>query len=108
MKEKNPDALRITNQFRRDGGMVYDLRGDGSRITIVITQRFDVERPDQWHVQAQTGSAPETTAFAEVGSTRVDALRAVGKSWNSHLLANGLPHFDWDAIEQALRAVKAV
>src|SRR5215468_7583917 len=37
--EPKSTALRITNQFRSGGGMAYDLKCDGVRLTVLITER---------------------------------------------------------------------
>jgi hypothetical protein len=106
MGEKDADTLRITNQFHSKGSMVYDLREGGARLTVVVTQRASADDRDEWRVQARTGGQPDAPHVEEWGPTKIDALRAVGKTWESP--ASGLPRFDWEAVVRALLAVRAV
>jgi hypothetical protein len=46
-------ALRITNQFRSDGGMAYDLKCEGVRLTLVIAERTRADDPAAWRIEAR-------------------------------------------------------
>lgn len=108
MSEKNADTLKITNQFRLKAGLVYDLRCDGSRLTVFITPR---ERPDdsgEWRVEARASHSPEAFVVTEWGATRIEALREAGRVWASKVAEQGLPTFDWEAVVKALQDVRAV
>lgn len=107
MTEKDKDALRITNQFRSKGGMVYDMRFHGERLTVVVTPRSGEENGGDWRVEARAGGRPEEDTIERWGATRIDALRAVGGAWTEQL-AGRLPQFDWDAVAKVLTAVRAV
>ena len=107
MTEKEKDALRITNQFRSKGSMVYDMRGNGERLTLTVTQRTSEDDSGEWRVEARAGGRPEGEIVERWGATRIDALRAVGSAWSERLTA-GFPRFDWEAVAQALIAVRAV
>jgi len=112
MKEKDSAsrrALRITDQFRKNDGMYYDFRCDDDRLTITITPRATQDDAGEWRVQAWAGRSSETNSLlTEWGTTRADALRAVGDSWASRRLELRLPTFDWEAIAKALGTVRAL
>jgi hypothetical protein len=107
MTEKEKDALRITNQFRSKGSMVYDLRCNGERLTVTVSPRTTEQDGGEWRVEARAGGRPVEDIVERWGATRIDALRAVGRAWTEQL-ARGLPRFDWEAVAQALITVRAV
>lgn len=104
MTEKREDTLRITNQFRKKGGMVYDLRGDGTRLTLVVSPRTSSDDLGDWHIEARVGGQTDGVSVQRWAKTRVEALQAVGVAWGHA----ALPAFDWDAVRVALAAVRAV
>ena len=106
--EKNKDALKITHQFRAGIGMVYDLKGDGNRLTVRVFPRQNPSDLDEWRIEARSSEAPEAAVVSEWGKTRTEALAAVGRSWVSEASARSLPTFDWDAVAEALSAVRAI
>lgn len=105
---KDKDALRITDQFRSNRGTVYDLRCQGSRLTVCIAERSNTGDPDNWRVEAWTGSRNDASVIAEWGATRAVALSAVGRFWAEHASARGLPSFDWESVAKALSEVRAI
>jgi hypothetical protein len=105
-KEK-PHA-RITNQFWRGPSMVYDLSCDEVRLTLEVTLRAMPGSPDQWSVHASARQAPDPPTVDEAGATRGEALTAVARAWGAKHGAVGFPPLDWDAVAQALRAVRAI
>ena len=108
MTEKDKDALRITNQFRSKGSMVYDMRCNGERLTLTVSPRTNEQDGGEWRVEARAAGRPEEDIIERWGATRIDALRAVGLAWSERWFARGLPRFDWEAVAQALIAVRAV
>lgn len=104
MAENAQDTLRITNQFRKKGGMVYDLKGDGLRLTLVVSPRSTTLDPDDWHVEASLFGQGDDARVDRWGVTRTAALQAVGVEWGRLTL----PRFDWEAVRIALAAVRAV
>ncbi len=107
-KEKDKDGLRITDQFRGKGGMTYDFRGGGERLTLCFAPRTNSEDAGEWRAEARSGKATEVAVVAEWGSTRADALRAVGASWEANTDVAKFPRFDWEHVERALTAVRAL
>ena len=108
--ETQPDALRITQQFRSGPAMVYDLRGTAGRLTLRVTGRVGAEDqpPSAWCIEAATSSSPDSVVVAEWAATRADALLAVGRTWGEKRLACNLPAFDWESVARALLAVRAI
>ena len=109
-KEKEAkETVKITNQFHSKGGMAYDLKCDGARLTLFVQGRSTEDDSGEWRVEARGSRSPEAAVVvAEWGSTKIEALRAVGKSWASKAPSLGLATFDWEAIAQALVAVRAM
>ena len=103
--EKTKDTLRITNQFRQKKSMVYDLRGDGCRLTLSIRPRESENDPGEYCVEARNGTGDDATILSEWGGSKADALKAVGVVWATH---PELATFDWAAVERALLDVRAV
>jgi hypothetical protein len=107
--ERDDEAIRITQQFRAGDAMVYDLRSNAGRLTLRVTGRGGGDGPPtEWRIEASTSSSPDAAFVAEAGTTRADALRAVGLSWNEKRLANHLPSFDWELVARAMAAVRAI
>ena len=108
-KERDEESVRITQQFRARDAMVYDLRGSAGRLTLRITGQGGGDgAPTEWRIEASTSSSPDAVVAAEWGTTRAEALRAVGRSWNEKRLANSLPSFDWASVARAMAAVRAI
>ncbi len=109
-KEREEESVRITQQFRARDAMVYDLRGTAGRLTLRVTGRGgdDDGPPTEWRIEASTSSGPDAVVVAEQGTTRADALRALGRAWDEKRVANNLPSFDWESVARALAAVRAI
>jgi hypothetical protein len=108
VKSGEDAALRITQQFRSGRAMVYDLKDKVSRLTLRISERQSPSEPGDFRVDAATGTAPEALVVTGWGATRADALRDAARSWSEGRIRTGLPAFDWEAVAQALSAVRAV
>ena len=107
-KEKNKDALKITHQSRARNHMVYDLKGDGNRLTLCVFARENASDTNEWRIEARSVSSSENAVVSEWGATKVEALREAGRAWAAKAPAEGLPNFDWEAVAQALIAVRAL
>ena len=107
--EPKKNAVQITNQFHSGGGMAYDLKCEGVRLTLLITERTRADDPAEWRIEARGSlTADRKVTLVEWGATREDALRAVGQSWASSAETTGLRVFEWEAVVAALRAVRAL
>lgn len=108
-KEENKHAVRITNQFRtREATMVYDLSCKDVRLTLHIRPRQSADGLEEWHMEAFARQASERPTVDDSGETRRDALRAVARAWLAKGGAYGFPTLDWDAVADALLAVRAI
>jgi hypothetical protein len=100
-------SVRITNQFRKQQAMVYDLSCEDVRLTLEITSR-ESDGLEAWRVEAFARQAPEKPTIDEQGTTRSEALKAVARSWVAKQGTFGFPTLDWDAVADALVAVLAI
>jgi|SRR4051812_7140987 hypothetical protein len=107
-KETNERALRVTDQQRSKTGMTYDLKGDGARLTVLVSPRALPDDPDEWRVQVSTRDVPTEEVFDGWGPTKADALAAAGRRWNERALHQNLPPFDWASVATVLGKVRAV
>jgi hypothetical protein len=107
--ERTTTALKIMQQTRIKGGMSYSLKCEGVLLTLTISPRTSEEDRDAWHVAARA-KRPERddVAMDEWGPTRIDALRALGRTWVSNQFDHGLGMFDWEAVAKVLAEVRAV
>jgi hypothetical protein len=105
---KEAASIRITNQFRSRNGFVYDFTCDGARLTLSISQRENAADEGEWRIEARTNHAPEALVVARWGPTRLEALREVGRAWDSEAAGRGLPLFAWQSVETALTDVRAI
>lgn len=111
-KDKGKDALKITHQLRPHGGgggMTYGLKCDGVILRLIVSPRVNEQDPGEWRIEARSKRAMlDDVTAAEWGPTRIDALRAVGRSWDSERAIHGLRMFDWEAVLRVLQEVRAV
>ncbi len=84
--------------------MVYDLRGDGERLTLTMSPRASSQDPDEWHVEASASTQADAVRVDRWARTRAEALHAVGLEW----CKLALPRFDWEAVRVVLAEVRAV
>jgi hypothetical protein len=109
---KDQNALKITHQLRapRGGGcMTYGLKCEGVILTLVVSPRASETDPGEWRIEARVKRGPlEDITAAEWGSTRKDALQAVGRAWDSQRINHGLRMFDWEAVSRVLNEVRAL
>jgi hypothetical protein len=107
-KDNARPLVRITNQFRRGQVMVYDLSCEEVRLTIEVTPRESGDGLGEWSAEAHARQAPEKPTVSELGATRSDALQALARSWSAKQGTYGFPALDWEAVTQALLAVRAI
>jgi hypothetical protein len=101
-------ATRITDQFRSRGGMNYDLKCDGARLSLMVAPRANPDDPGEWRVEASSSQSPAVAPIIRWAASRGDAVRDVGVAWSAEGVLMGLPSFDWQAVAVALRAVRAI
>jgi hypothetical protein len=109
-RDEDEHSIRITQQFRSGDAMIYDFRGAAGRLTMRVSGRGGDENgpPAEWCIEACTSTSPDSVVVAVWAGTRAEALRAVGRSWTSKSVAQNLPTIDWDRVERAMAAVRAL
>jgi hypothetical protein len=107
-KEEIANAPRITQQFRDRGGMAYDFSLRGASFTVRVFARDSMADPDDWRVELHATRLEHVLVVSAWGRSRVEALRAAGRSWTLDPSSVDLPRPDWTAVEHALSTVRAV
>jgi len=105
---KNPHALKITQQAHVRTAMVFDLSADEHRLTLSTYGRENADDVADFRIEARPSRAPDAPVVTGWGSTRLEALAEVGKSWRERADAEGLHPFDWEAIATLLATVRGV
>lgn len=95
--------MRITDQFRDKGAMVYDLKGGGQRISLRMSDRS--EDGLGWEIAVVSKQKPELPTLTVAATTRAQALMDLARAWQD---AHGFPKVDWPSIREALTAVRAI
>jgi len=96
-------------QARVKGGMAYSLKCEGVFLTLTISPRSSEAERDEWHVAARAKRSDHDDVPMEAwGPTRIEALRALGRSWVSAQLDHRLTMFDWEEVARLLAEVRAV
>jgi hypothetical protein len=99
-------AVRIAQQFREAHNMTYELDCFG---TPLIVRVFPLDGATvEWRIEARTSDAPDAVVATATAPTREEALRSVAQRWQDHRALHVLPNVDWDAIAQAMTAVRAL
>lgn len=111
-KEDKKRGVRITGQFRSRDSMVYDFICDNIRVTISVSAAKPIPPSevdtDQWNAEAVAKQVPDPLPMHGVGPSRGEAITALAESWTSKNGAVGVPWLDWNAIREALAAVRAI
>jgi len=105
---KNPNALKITNQFRAKNGMVYELKGEGNTLVVRVYPRESAVDPSDWRIEARANDKDESVVVTQWGTSKADTLREVGRAWTEMTATHGLHTFDWTTVAEALHAVRAI
>jgi len=105
-KEEKIVHAKITCQFRLGQGMVYELKCDAIKISIALAAASG--QPSEWNIEAISKHVPNAPTANAVGASRSLALSAMAQEWGSRGEAAGFPWVDWNAIREALAAVRAI
>jgi hypothetical protein len=98
--------VRIMDQYRGRGGMVYDLKFQSTRLTLCMTAPNATE--SEWRIEARTSLKDDAFVVGGSGPTRREALEEVGRTWSEHATHQRVPPFDWEGAALALLAVRAI
>ena len=100
-------ACRVVTQYYSGGEKVYELMTEGGSLELRVSS-LAVGGERRWHVAAQEGIAPDSTAISDEADTRRNALGKVAAQWAERSAELGLPTVDWTAVETALLAVRGI
>ena len=109
-KASTRTELRIVDQVRTMHLRGYDFACEGIKLRLEISPVSN-DPPNLWRVQARTRTTPSTgleTSANETGTTPIEALHAVAKSWRETEPQHGITVFDWEAVEALLVSVQAL
>lgn len=95
--------MRITDQFRDKGTMVYDMKGCGVRISLRVSERTSVNEP--WEIALVAKGFALPAPLSSSAQTRSEALSVLAQAWDR---TEGLPTLNWLSVEEALSAVRAL
>jgi hypothetical protein len=98
--------VRITDQFHHKQSMVYELKCDGLRISISMEQASGGGA--EWKADGMAKQVGDSPSVSAVGPSRSDALNVLAEAWTQKGEANGFPRLDWNAVREALLAVRAI
>jgi hypothetical protein len=106
-KQPTP-ACRVVSQYYSGGEKVFELATADASLELRVSSLAVGGGERRWHVAAQPGSAPDSTAISCEAETKRSALSKVAGQWAERASELGLPTFDWTAVETALLAVRGV
>lgn len=110
-KEERASELRIVDQTRTTNGREYDFACGEGRLTVNVQPLDGAAAEAGWRVELRgkrRGPGGVTVTTAESGASRVEALRAAGREWQSAASPEGLDIFNWQAVEELLGTVRAL
>jgi hypothetical protein len=104
-KEQKNARVRITDQFHGKQGMVYELSCDG--VMLSLSMVGDEQRAE-WAAEATAKVLPAPVIATGVGRSRGEAFSVLREVWCSQREGVPFPRFDWEAIQLALKTVRAI
>lgn len=113
MRERSPrrvaadGKLQITTQFRVRGGMAYELREQGERLTVLLTTLGSEGPSSEWTCES-FGAGAEEPRVSHAAATRAAALGLTRATWEAQDRVRGIRRFDWGAVERVLAGVRAI
>src|SRR5512142_1821986 len=76
---ENDGRMRITDQFRDRGSMVYDLKGCGLRLSLRVSERSDSRL--RWEIAASAKVEAPFPTLTAIATTRREALAGLARAW---------------------------
>ncbi len=107
-KEAAEGRVRLMQQVRAGAGFRYFFMSRGVKLTIGISPRANEGDPSDWRVDVKAGKDPDELAISEWAATKGEALSLAGVSWATASASHPFPDFDWTAVTEALRTVRAI
>jgi hypothetical protein len=100
---KPKPLAKIASQFREASNMAYELDCQGQPLIVRI-----FELPDGWRIEARTSNDAEAVVAEGTGASRSAAFELCAAQWREKASARLLASFDWPAVSEALRGVRAI
>jgi RNA recognition motif-containing protein len=105
LKDKEPKPkVKIMQQFRERGTMVYDLDCAGSPLTLRISRDED----GAWNIEARSTEAADAIIATKSAASGVAALSDALRAWNVAAETTPRLQIDAEAVATAMRDVKAI
>lgn len=102
--EPKPKPLaKISSQYRETSNMAYELDCQGQHLIVRVFQLADGFR-----IEARTSNDAEATIAQGTAASRAAAFEMCATSWREQSTARLLASFDWKAVEESLRGVRAI
>ena len=109
MKPPKPEPpCKVTMQYRRGAGKVFELESFGKLLDVCVTPRQESELGGAWRVAAQDRRGGDAVVITEYGATRSEALEKVSRAWTEQMSERNLHPFDWIAVTSTLLAIRAI
>ena len=103
--ERKPGA-RITQQFRERHNMTYELDCGGAPLVVRV---FPLQgAPATWRIEARATDASDAVVATATASSPAVALERVAEWWRDNAAPRALAPLDWNAIAEAMTAVRAL
>ena len=100
---KPKPLAKIVSQFRESNNMTYELDCQGQHLILRIFH------PDEGcRIEARTSNDADAAVASGTAESRSAALELCATSWREQTAARLLPSFDWAAIAESLRGVRAI
>ena len=99
-------SVRITQQFREARNMTYELDCAGTPLIVRVFPPSDSS--SEWRIEARGSDAADAVVATATAASRPQALEIVAQWWRDNASSRALPTYDWNAIAQAMTAVRAI
>jgi len=77
-------------------------------LDVHVTPEDGQDSANHWRVAAYDRRTLGAIAISETGATRDEALEKVGRAWIEQTATRNLTSFDWVAVTNTLRAIRAI
>lgn len=102
-REPKP-SVRMMQQFRERGRMVYDLDCAGSPLTLRIWRGEE----GAFRIEARSTDAEDAVVGTATAKTGAEALSEALRAWNSAATTTARATLDAEAVTRAMRDVRAI
>jgi hypothetical protein len=108
MANEEKRGVRITQQFRERHNMTYELECSGAPLIVRVFPLDEGDPPLEWRIEARVSDSSDAVVASATAPSRAVALERIAEWWRANAVARALGPFDWNAIAQAMTAVRAI